>query len=643
MSGIKDQEQLEALRRRLYDRGRKPTPTDRHHLSGVKIDVARGWTTPPATHPLDDRTDNLPPHLAAAKGETKTNGAPPWRRYRTALLVGSFAFFSLAVGFSSLYIYFGGNEISSRNISFVLSGPLAVSGGDVMPLQIAINNQNPVPLESVTLIMSYPTGTRSAENPPRDLTQERIPLNSIAAGETRTLPLRITVFGEENEQKEIIATIEYRLEGSSGTFYKEAEPFRFSIKSSPLIIGIDAPERVAAGQEMEVRLTLKSNAPTPLRNVLVSASYPDNFTFIRSTPAPSHRQSEWLIENIAPGASTPIVIRGVVGGLAAADFRLRFTAGTPSQDNQFAIGSVLSRADADFTVERTFITATVDVGGAGGDAVLAEGGFAAVRVTVINTHTEPIYDMVVRVSPSGNAFREENLQITDGHYNSLEKYLSWESVGRASLAVVLPGAREEFSFGLAAAPPQPTASAEFNVSVYSRRMSEGRLIKELIGVAKATVRYASEISLSRAARHVDGPHPPVADSETIYELTLRAEAGVNDLSGAAVTTGFPQYMRWIDEGGGDGQVEFNPVSKQLRWDIGHLSGGESRTRTIRVGLTPSVLQVNATPVIMGGQEFRASDRFAGVALRSSAPPVTTELSEEAGYERGNGRVRPRGG
>jgi len=69
------------------------------------------------------------------------------------------------------------------------------------------------------------------------------------------VPVRVAIFGQEGQEKEIAATIEYRIEGSNGTFYKDSIPLKFRISSTPLVIRVKNIEKVADGQMIEETLT----------------------------------------------------------------------------------------------------------------------------------------------------------------------------------------------------------------------------------------------------------------------------------------------------------------------------------------------------------------------------------------------------
>ena len=47
MSGIKDQDRIEALRKRLYERGKTITQHENHALTDVKEKVHTTWEVPP--------------------------------------------------------------------------------------------------------------------------------------------------------------------------------------------------------------------------------------------------------------------------------------------------------------------------------------------------------------------------------------------------------------------------------------------------------------------------------------------------------------------------------------------------------------------------------------------------------------------
>ncbi len=652
MSGIKDQENIDELRKRLYDRDFSATESTRHQLPKTEVDVSRGWansaernvpvpppdvaipTPPPQTRPpeLDMEIEEVVPE-------------PRKRSYRLIILLASVVCFIVVAIISSLYLFFGNNQISARNISINIEAPFSIAAGEQVPMQVSVSNQNSVPIQAATLIVNYPIGTKTNDAETKDLYEQRIPIESIAAGEAINLPLNALFFGEENEEKEVRATIEYRVNGSNGTFYKEAEPVKIKINSSPLVIRVDAIERASSGQEIEVTLTVQSNTSAVQRNILITANYPNSFAFLRSEPSPSYGQNTWLISEIAPEGSQVITLRGRISGVANEQSELQFLAGTPRSDNQFVMSSTMTQAKTTYTIERPFIDVQVAVNGdKDGSAVVEAGKEAGVVISITNTLDETIYDMRVEVSPKGNLIRDNLLSIPDGFYDSTNKVIRYEVAGMEDLAEVRPGESREFLFFVKPDINQQTASFDISTNVYARRVREAGAAEEIVGTAVADAKYESKLALRAQAGRNDGPFsdtgplPPVANQETTYTLTFEIESGANDLTAAVMTTSLPQHVAWLDKFEGEGTVEYNPVAKQIRWNVGAMTAKTSKQLQIQVSLLPSVTQVGTNPTLVGSQEVRATDRFTETTVRVVNALLTNELSREAGHPRDNGLV-----
>lgn len=659
MSGIKDQQNMNDLRKRLYDRGGSDgLPASRHKLTEIHTDVSRGWEgvslmpdTPvtPSTQAVPEFTEKPPLFTVPTEVDNQVEEVVPEKKprpYRKFILLGSVGLFVLVALASSVYLFFGANQISAKNVSITVGAPFSLAAGEVLPLQIGISNQNSVAIESATLIINYPAGTKSNEDEPKDLYESRIPVDTIAPGEVVNIPASSILFGEENQEKEIKAVVEYRVAGSNGTFFKEAEPVIVKINSSPLVIRVNSIEKVSSGQEFEIKMTIQSNTATPQKNILVSASYPSTFSFVKSDPAPSYGQNSWLISEIKAESSQVITLRGKVNGLADEVSEIQLSAGTPKSDNQFVMGSVMTKAKTSYTIERPFIDVSVVVNQDGdGKVDLNSGEEANVTVRVKNTLNDTIYDMRVEVTPKGNLIRDDQMQVQTGVYDSSSKTIRWEVSGMSSLAEVRPGETREFNFSVKPDVNQSTGSFDISTNVFARRVGEARAAEELVGSALAEVKYSSKISVNSQVGHSDGaftdtgPVPPVAGEATTYTVTFEVKSGSNDATNMVMTTDFPQNVTWLDKYKGDGQIEYNPVAKKLKWNVGNIDSKTAKQLRVQVSLLPSVTEVGRTLTIVGNQELKATDRFTGASLQAQHSALLNELSTEAGFAKDNGVVQ----
>lgn len=638
MKNIHTQDQIDGMRKRLYARGAEIDKKVRHELSDNPVDVSRDWAS--STEAPANTSDLRTGALVGEEPSVEIDPAPePKRGYRKYVLIGSLFIFVLLTAASSLFMLFGGNSISNENILISINGPSLVGGGEVVPLQIAVSNQNTVSVESAVLIVKYPDGTRSTGNPPRNLYEERIPLKQMLPGEVRNIPLEVVIFGEENSEKNIDATVEYRIEGSNGTFFKESEPLAFRIGSTPLVIRIDSVEKVASGQTVDIVMTAVSNAPTVLNNIIISADYPNGFTFESSSPEPVYGQNVWRIDEILPEESKEIILKGVVNGLTEEEFRINFTSGPADPDNQFSVGSTLADARADFVIERPFIKVGVSINETvGKEAIISQGQVSGVKVDVTNTLDETVYDMAIEVVPNGNALDKNSIKGENGFFDSNTGNIRWEVANNESFERVLPGDTRTLVFAVNQGSEHTTASFDLVVNVYARRIAESSAVETLIGTAEAKAKYSSVVKINSQAERVSGPVPPKVGEETVYKMTLVAEAGANDVTNSIVETALPVYVNWFDVYTGEGEVTYNSVSKKLQWAIGDISEGRRKDLTFEVSITPSTSQIDQTPVLIKSQELRANDRFTGALLQNAVAAVTTELSAEMGYDRDNGEV-----
>lgn len=647
MTEIKSQVRMEEMRRRLYERGGETHPQVRHDMTVNPDMVPEKWVKPesiPQPTAFDPRPAVLDTPTVEVHEPAPEKAKSGWS-YRTIILLATLGCFFLALGLSSLYLMFGNTQLSSKNIAISIAGPLTVGGGETMSLTVAITNQNKSSIESVVLIMKYPVGTKSADDTAKDLYEDRITLNSIKPGESINVPVKAVVFGEENQEEQILATVEYHLVDSNGTFYKDADPLKFKINSSPLVISVDALNKVSAGQSVDVMLTIKSNATAPLEDLLISANYPNNFDFTSSDPKPAYRESEWAIKELKPGESQKILIKGVIVGQQAEQFQMQFSAGTPQKDNQFSIGSILAKASTDFTIEQPFITVGLGINAQKASVVtLKMGEETRVEVTVQNTLEESLYDMAVEVGVKGNVLVRESVVVTGGFYDSAKDVIRFDPSGDSTLSQIAPGEKKTFNFILKPSNQKTTPSFTVTANAYGRRVNEDRATEHLVGTAKTEVKFTSSVAVNRTisravAGFADiGPLPPVADTETTYVVTLKASAGGNDVTDAAVTTSIPQYVNWKNLSVGDGTLTFNPISKELVWTIGTITAGTVKQTTFQIGLLPSQNQIGTTPAVLGTQRLRATDRFTSEVIRAENVPASSELGPESGFEAENGKV-----
>ncbi len=644
--GIKNQKSLDSLKKRLYERGQQDIKPKNFELEDNSKTVTSQWKTPPqplqkpvAKQPV--YSDDSESHISSSELTMKKK-----KTYRAKLVMLGLAVLVFSIGVASVLTLSGNNTISGKNIAIAITGPLTVGGGEVIPLQVGITNNNTVAINSATLIVEYPSGTQSVADNAGDLHIERLQLDTIKGGETLNIPLRAIVYGEENEEKEVKVSIEYRVEGSNAVFFKEAESLFFKISSSPISLKVDNEVRISSGQETEMSFTITSNSPTNLSGLLVKAEYPRGFDFSKAEPAPDYAQNMWLIKNLKPESSKTFTIKGVIDGNEGENTAINILVGVPSESKPQELTSVFVSDKANFQIERPFFDIDMKIDGQSSNDVSVEpGSNFGVTIEALNMLDYTLYDTSVKVFLSGNAVAGADINVDNGFYNSANNTITWEVGSQSSLEQTLPGNKAKVSFSVKPdTKVTKTPQINIDVQVQSKRVSADRVAEKLESTDSAVVRVvstpkiAADVIYNKGAFIDVGPIPPRAEEETTYTLSYMLTSGSNSITNSTVTANLPSYVKWLDQTSGSGEVEFNPINRTLTWNPGNVAANASVFVSFQVGLTPSKSQIGNTLTLLDKQTLKATDLFTNQVVRDEHTALTTELSRETGYPSGNGRV-----
>lgn len=629
-------EQLDNLRDRLYARGETPRAHERISIKTPpvtevrsKTPVSREIKVPEITEPIAEEEGIVADNLEEPR---------PRRGYRKALIITAIGFFAISVLVSSVYMVLGKNTVSGSNIVLNVSGPFTLGGGDNLDLQVAITNQNSVTIESATLVVSYPPGTRAADDSGKELFTERIPLDSsIAPGMTRNMTLKSRIFGEENQELETKVSVEYRVSGSSATLVKEATPLRFKISHAPVTLKVEAEKTISSGQETTVKIVVTSNSPNPITDLMIKADYPTGFDFSRSEPGPVSGRNIWRIAELKPEESATINVTGVIVGTKSDKYVMKFSVGSAGARNPSDIASLLAVSDTEFTLEDPFFDIGVLINNSTNETVsIAPDSQATVFIDVKNTLDTPVYDGLVEVKLSGNALVNTDVLTNTGYYDSNTRTVRFDSGSANGLRRMNPGASERLSFSLrSSASGVETPQVVLEVAASARRVSETNAREKIAGTIKRTVKVESRpVITASLVSAVSGSVPPVVGQETTYEVLWMIANSANSISGVVVTAVLPSYVEW--KGGGDsGAWSYNPSTRTVEWQAGSVNSGASTSGTFRVSLLPSTSLVGRTPTLVEAAHMKATDNFTNALLRQSSRDVTTEL----GGQRNSGVVK----
>ena len=117
------------------------------------------------------------------------------------VLFGSIIFFLVVLGVVGYKFLSGGNLVSGNNIEVTVKAPISVTGGEVVPFEIVIKNNNNVTLVGADMGVVFPAGAKDPLN--LALPAKRIQnfVGDIAPGQTVKKNFSVALFGVQDEKK----------------------------------------------------------------------------------------------------------------------------------------------------------------------------------------------------------------------------------------------------------------------------------------------------------------------------------------------------------------------------------------------------------------------------------------------------------
>lgn len=593
---------------------------------------------------LFSRSKNSPKKWQVTSEAPRPKRKPVFRMKTLEIFfVVSLVFFLGAVGIASYMLFSGSNTVSTKNVDVQVTGPTEIGAGSTLSLQVVVTNRNSVPMQLTDLIVEFPKGTRSDKDISRDLPRIRESIGTIEPGASINRTIRATIFGTAGSDLSIRASAEYRVPSSNGVFVADTV-YVAKINQSPAAITIDALKEAVSGQMATFTVTVGSNAPKVLSDVVLVATYPPGFTFDSSSPNPVAGSAAWSLGDIEPGGKRTITVRGVFTGEDGDSRVVHFTAGSKKAGTDDQIVAPLATSDMALTITKPFIS--VRLGFLNGDIeetrIIRRGNEVAGSITWINNLPVRVQNVQITLALNGTILDRGSVKAQGGFYSSNNTSILWSKATNPVLADVAPGGSQTLTFSFNTIPESGgtfrNPELSLKVDVEGQRQSETNVPATVRSTASANLLVATDLKLLATLSHENGsytntgPIPPKADKETTYTVLWKSVNSLNGLANVSVSAVLPSYVRFISNSA-SANVSYNPSSRVVTWTVGDLSAAQSKNASFQIGLTPSLSQVGTLPQVIGNQRIYGFDRFVNGGVEGTAEPLTS-ISAYASPERG---------
>jgi hypothetical protein len=609
-----DRSSLEETKERLYKRD--PIAPAR---------VEGSYTPKPTFLPHAWKETLLPPTLTGGKRHV---------RLATLFFGAAIIFFVVSLSVAGYFFYFGGNSVSPNKITVTLQGPTTIAGGDIVPLSLSITNRNPVSLANAVVDITFPAGTREAENILTPYPRFSEELGTIPSGVTITRSIKAVVFGAAGQTLTLPINFTYSAVGTNAVFVKKSQ-YELAISTTPLSISIDTASEVVAGNPFTLTLNVRSNATSPIENVMVAGVFPFGFN-VTSSSLPL-TNSGFFVGKLEPGGSKTITIKGVLQGQTSEERVFHFTVGTAPSPSDALVAYMTQ--DASVRLAAPFIATTLAINGdTSSNVSISPGSTQSVTVSYTNTLPTTVTNASVSVKISGSGVDYGSIRTSNGFYDSNSRTIRFDRDTDSAFESLAPGASGVGSFTFSALPSTRggSPSITFTTAVSGTRVGQTSVPEEISSTMTKTVKVVANVALVATALHSSGalsnsgPIPPRVGEATTYGVVWGVQNSGSAVAGGTVTTVLPSYVTYTGVTTGGGSFSYDSSARKVTWSAGDLSQGGSASGAFQVSITPSSSQQGTSPVLTGPATFSGYDRFAAVQVSATADAVTTDTGSEDG-------------
>ena len=622
---------IEDIKRNLYD------PNDKsmgHQREGILHQVS---------HKVNEEWKG--DEIQSTDNMTHKFKKPPVSIFKIFFYI-SIIFFIGALGFAFYKFSNNDTSVSSDKINIDVIGNAFTKGGEELPLQIEIVNNNNASLELANLLIEYPKG--AGDNATDVVRLPKDSIGTIKPGENVIRNIKVNLFGEEKSIRNIKISLEYHPEGSNAIFTKD-KFYPVTISLAPMALNIEAPESATSNQQISFKVTATLNTSLPDENPILQVTYPNNFIFDSAIPSPLLGNSIWDLSTLTTTNPVTIEVKGRLVGQDGEEQVFHAYAGTTSGMDQSAVNIIYSSILQKIAIVKPFLEANILVNGQDKNEYAVSGGESvSAEISWANNLTTRITDGQIIVSLSGNAFDKNTVNAFNGFYDSANSQIVWDKTSISDLSEINPGERGNISFSfkpisLIGLSSIKNPQISIKVSIKGREPLLGSSYNDINNFSEKTVKVLSDFQIASSASYSQGSMPPKAETETKYIINWTLSNSANSISQAQARSTLPIYVNWVGVTPGENEnVSYNEVTREVTWDIGSVNPNtgiaSNREASFILSLKPSLSQVGSVPQLMKDVYLIGTDTFSNTPLKSSRGPISTLLSNDPSFLPINGRV-----
>lgn len=560
------------------------------------------------------------------------------------LFIGSIIFFVIAIAITVITIATSAN-VSSRRINLEVLGRTFVDGGETLPLQVVVGNNNTTQIELADVLIEYPT-TSGVERIRRSV-------GTVGARQQVIENFDIVLFGEEGTTVPMDITLEYRIPDSNAILTKETT-YEVVLRSTPIVLSVLGPQSSLPNQNVTINYTVVSNSSTLVEDIVLVTEYPIGFEFSNANPAPSFSNTVWVLGDLEPGTTRTIAVNGTVRGAEGDIAAFKGTIGRQDPNDEKRVGTAFATMAYPLPLDPPFLVTELVVNG-NTNSTSTVTAKQDLDITVNWRNPLPVRIQDARIDVLlGGAFDTASVDPQDGFYDSATQSVIWSKDDYSEFAVIEPGQSGQVSFRMKPKTTGAQGQVATDPSISMRAnifgTIEGGVVQSAQSVDESTITVASDFILLADVQYAtgalvnSGPLPPKVGEQTTYTVALTVTNSSSTVTDGVVRMTLPLYVTWLSIiTPQQTPIVYNPTTREVAWTVGAVEAGAGYTKpakqvSFKVGITPSASQVGTNPALTSAITLSGVDTFTQVQLQSNRAGLNTRLLNEGSTVGSDGRV-----
>lgn len=533
--------------------------------------------------------------------------------------------------------WFTYNPFISDQISLTITPSTnKIRSGDYITYTIETKNNSDTKLISPELNIHLPIGFIFDKAVPAEtfsIAESSFTLKNLPEKNSHTVTVGGWSFGVPSAEERLSVELSYQQE-RRGIRETKTTSLLQTHRGSILNLTVDTPKTLVAQGTQPITLTVKNNGDKKIDKINLPIATGQGLNLINMAPNSGEtKENFWQIINLEPGAEA------VLKALLNSSFSDTATDATISlTPNVFINNADIKQKTVEQSLKITHPRINVALSWDTNKNFIEPGETLILKTKIENTGDIDLQNLNLEIPiPSKiietnrlakqnyGSYKNQKLAINKNFVAGLANLPAWQAIDLTINIPIsyIPQGEKDITLSLS---PKISGLVKNTDSVYQ---IETQTNKIKIGTAlnlNAETKYYTEDG-DQLGR---GPLPPRVGKETKYWALIKITNTTSNIANAKLSAALPDYVRWtektsVSEGNA---IQYDDTHKTISWSVPKLLPHSEAGVFFEVAITPTVAQINTSPILIKNIILSGHDEFTGADIIKTHSNLDSSLPND---------------